>query len=136
MTDQTTDQRNTVDEELRDGAAIISAYKALGDIDVSVTVVEHCERLSTLMFDTAHAFFDAAQAERARLLFENAVTKAGNIPDDAKAALLGLHELYDTKQFDTYGRAGIIIGIAAGLRGMGAQYVPPDGDEPDETGGA
>ena len=63
-------------------------------------------------------------------MFENAVQKAGNIPDEAKAALLELHELYDLKQFDSYGRAGIIVGIAAGLRGLGAHYVRPVGDEP------
>ena len=146
MTTPATDKRNTIDEELRDSVAIRHAFTPLGDIDVSVTVVEHCERLSTLMFDTAHKFFDAAQAERARLFFENAVTKAGNIPDDAKAVLLELHELYDLKQFDSYGRAGIIVGIAAGLRGMGRQYLAPDElarmrlqlvpSDPDETGGA
>ena len=59
------------------------------------------------------------------------MTKASNIPDDAKAAFLELHELYDLKQFDTYGRAWIIIGIAAGLRGMGRQYIATD-----ETGDA
>ena len=77
------------------------------------------------MFNTGHEFFDAAHAERCRLMFENAVKKAGNIPEEAKTALLELHELYDLKQFDSYGRAEIIVGIAAGLRGMGRQYLAP-----------
>ena len=68
------------------------------------------------MWDTGQEFFDAAQAERHRLVFENAVKGSPNIPDGARAALLHLHELYDYKQFDAYGRAGIIVGIAAGLR--------------------
>ena len=62
--------------------------------------------------------------------FEDVVTRAGNIPDEAKVALLERHELYDLKPFDSYGRAGIIVGIAAGLRGLGAHYVGPVGDEP------
>ena len=41
-----------------------------------------------------------------------------------KEALLGLFQQYDLKQFDAYGRAGMIVGIAAGLRGMGAPCVP------------
>ena len=84
------------------------------------------------MFDTAHQFYDAAHTERCRLMFKNGVTRAGNIPDGAKAALLELHELYDLKQFDSYGRAGIVVGIAAGLRGLGAAYV---GQADDEKGG-
>ena len=123
----------SIDEELRDGAAIRAAYAALDD--VSGTVTEHCDRLSTLMFDTAHQFFDAAHAERCRLMFRNAVTKARNIPPEAKAALLELHELYDLKQFDSYGRAGVIVGVAAGLRGLGAAYVGPVGDEKGGPGG-
>ena len=116
----------SIDEELRDAAAIISAFKALDGIDVSRPVLEQSETFTAVMFDTAHKFFDAAQAERARVIFENAVTKAGNIPDGARGVLLGLHELYDLKQFDSYGRAGIIVGIAAGLRGLGRQYLAPD----------
>ena len=125
------DTPDTVDEELRDMAAIRAAFKALNDVDLSRPVLEQSDRIATLVLNTAHAFFDAAHAERLRLFFENAVTKAGNIPDDAKAVLLELHELYDLKQLDSYGRAGIIVGIAAGLRGMGAHYV-----DPDATGGA
>ena len=36
-----------------------------------------------------------------------------------------------TSQFDSYGRAGYIAGIAAGFYGMGAHYVGPAGDETD-----
>ena len=36
-----------------------------------------------------------------------------------------------TRQFDSYGRAGYIVGIAAGLCDMGAHYVGPAGDETD-----
>ena len=129
-----------------DGLAIRHAFKALADTAKAGTVTEHSETLSTLMYDTAHEFFDAAQAERCRLMFENAVKKARKIPDGAKTSLLELHELYDLKQFDTYGRAGIIVGIAAGLRGMGRQYLAPGElararlrvvpPAPDEPGGA
>ena len=34
------------------------------------------------MFDIGQTFFDAARAERCRLEFEDAVTKAGNEPDE------------------------------------------------------
>ena len=80
------DTPDTVDEELCDSLAIHHVFKALGEIDVSVTVTDHCEKLATLVYHTAHEFFDAAHAERCRLMFENAVQKAGNIPDEAKAA--------------------------------------------------
>ena len=49
----TTDHRHTVDEELRDSLAIHYAFEALSDVDSETTVLEHCERLSMLMFDTA-----------------------------------------------------------------------------------
>ena len=131
MTAPATDTRDdTVDEELRDSLAIHAAFKGLGDVDVTEPVPLDSDMFATLVWHTAHEFFDAAHAERCRLMFENAVKKAGNIPDEAKAALLELHELYDLKQFDSYGRAGIIVGIAAGLQGMGAHYVGPEPDEP------
>ena len=88
-TPETADQPSGVDEELRDSLAIRAVFKALDD--VSGPVAEHSETLVTLMFSTAHEFFDAAQAERCRLMFENAVKKAGNIPEEAKAVLLELH---------------------------------------------
>ena len=119
-----------VDEELRDSLAIRAVYRALDDVSGGVT--EHSDRLSTLMFNTAHEFFDAAHAERCRLLFENAVKRARNIPDGAKAALLELHELYDMKQFDSYGRAGVIVGVAAGLRRLGAHYIEDAADRQTE----
>ena len=71
------------------------------------------------MFNTAQEFFDGRQAERHRLLFENAVSNATNSPDGAKAALIGLFQQYDLKQFDAYGPGGDDCRHRGGVEGHG-----------------
>ena len=61
-------------------AAIRAAFRALSNVEVTEPVTEHSDMFATLVWHAAHEFFDAAHAERCRLFFENAVTKAGTIP--------------------------------------------------------
>jgi hypothetical protein len=118
-------------DELIHGAALTAAYRAVPDGLTFTGLDDDSEILAKICFHIGMKYFDIQKADLWLSALRTAIRIGRALPEDAKAALLEMVDQIEHEFFGPYIGAAIVTGVAAGLKGYGADIVR----EPQMAGG-
>jgi hypothetical protein len=119
-------QKHDLTQELACSLALRMAYQTL-PADLPFVGERSSEALAKIAYTVGQKYMGVQAADMWIAALRVAITNAGNIPAEAKTSLSGLVGQIEHEFFGPYLTATIITGIAAGLKGCGADIVRTGG---------